>query len=47
MDNRLPLDAFERVLELAYTGCRRVANMMKAELRQHTRSLAVARGAWS
>lgn len=45
MDNRLPADTFETVLQLALTGCRAVAEHLRATLLEHTRKLATARGA--
>ncbi len=42
---RLPLDTFEAVLNLAQDGCRAVAAFMRQKLLEHTRKLAMARGA--
>ncbi|KAF5828533.1 exoribonuclease PH component of the exosome [Dunaliella salina] len=45
MDSRLPMDTFEAVLNLAQDGCRAVASFMRQRLLEHTRKLAMARGA--
>ena len=44
MDNRLPLDTFESVVELAIEGCEAVAKFMREHLLEHTKMLANARG---
>ncbi len=44
MDNRLPLETFETVVELAMSGCKIIANFMREQLLEHTRKLANARG---
>ena len=44
MDNRLSLDTFESVVELAMDGCKIIANFMREHLLEHTRRLANARG---
>jgi exosome complex component RRP41 len=45
MDSKLPLDTFEGVLGLAVKGCQSVAEYMRAQLLEHTKRLALARGA--
>lgn len=44
MDNRLPIETFERVLEMAKDGCKSVSQFMRSELLAHTQRLAAARG---
>lgn len=44
MDNRLPLETFQSVVELAMKGCKAIASFMREELLEHTRLLAGARG---
>lgn len=44
MDNRLPVDTFQAVLELAREGCRSISGVMRQALLEHTRRLATARG---
>ncbi|GFR47028.1 hypothetical protein Agub_g8713 [Astrephomene gubernaculifera] len=44
MDNRLPVDTFQAVLELAREGCRTISSVMRGALLEHTRRLALARG---
>mmetsp|Transcript_11236 Transcript_11236/g.24209 ORF Transcript_11236/g.24209 Transcript_11236/m.24209 type:complete len:245 (-) Transcript_11236:302-1036(-) len=45
MDNRLPVETFEKVLNLAQEGCRAIAGYMRGVLLEHTKRLATARGA--
>ncbi|KAG2447822.1 hypothetical protein HYH02_007278 [Chlamydomonas schloesseri] len=44
MDNRLPVDTFQAVMELAREGCRTISGVMRQALLEHTQRLAVARG---
>ncbi|GIL81470.1 hypothetical protein Vretimale_1022 [Volvox reticuliferus] len=44
MDNRLPMDTFETVVDLARDGCRAISGVMRNALLEHTKRLAVARG---
>ena len=44
MDNRLPLDTFESVVQLAMDGCKSIASFMRDHLLEHTQRLANARG---
>lgn len=44
MDNKLPMDTFEKVVGLAQEGCRAVAEHMRGVLLEHTRRLDVAKG---
>jgi len=42
---RIPIDTFEVVLGLAQDGCRAITAFMRQRLLEHTRKLAMARGA--
>lgn len=44
-DNRVAVDTFEEVMELAVAGCRAVADFMRGRLLEHTQALAAARAA--
>lgn len=44
-DNRLAIETFEQVLELAVAGCRAVAGFMRERLQEHTQALAAAQDA--
>ncbi|GIL62103.1 hypothetical protein Vafri_16389 [Volvox africanus] len=44
MDNRLPMDTFKTVVDLARDGCRAISEVMRKALLDHTKRLAVARG---
>jgi exosome complex component RRP41 len=45
MDGRLPAETFEKVTDLARAGCGLVAGYMRGALLEHTRTLALAKGA--
>lgn len=42
-DNRVAVETFEEVMELAVAGCRAVADFMRGRLLEHTEALAAAR----
>lgn len=44
-DNRVAVETFEEVVELAVAGCRAVADFMRGRLLEHTQALAAARAA--
>lgn len=44
-DNRVGIETFEEVMELAVAGCRAVAEFMRGQLLEHTRMLAARRAA--
>jgi exosome complex component RRP41 len=45
MDNKLPVDTFTGVMQLALDGCKAVATFMREALLEHTKRLAMATGA--
>lgn len=44
MDDRLPIDAFQSVMELASAGCIYVSDIMMAAVKEHVRSQLLTRG---
>ncbi|XAR53987.1 hypothetical protein NMG60_11028960 [Bertholletia excelsa] len=44
MDNRLPMDIFENVMQLAIEGCKAVANCIREVLLENTKQLEYHRG---
>lgn len=44
MDSKLPMDMFEKVLELAVAGCRAIYDVLVKEVQLYQQELAMSRG---
>ena len=44
MDNKVSLDLFDSVLDMAVEGCRQIYEVMEREVRNHASSLMESRG---
>jgi len=44
MNSKLPIDQFEKVVELAVEGCRLIHKLLKQAIEEHTLQLVESRG---